>query len=373
MLGLSISAKTQESFTQKMIGMIQKRQPDQRIVVGGGHASASSAEFASLGVEVVRGEGEQAIIDLLQGKTIEEIHTRPGNGHLDLPPFTERLHGNSIPAVNYDLLHLPEGIKLDDFNIHFSISRGCTGKCFFCISPTVWSGGIRRKKLERVRLDIQKLFDAGVKTVDIEDDIINTDIKYFKQLCNILSDYRSMEFVVMSRLDTLDEEFIKTMSEAGVFNIFFGVESTQAPVLKKMNKGLFPPSYKNMLKKAKEYGIRIGTFWVFGHPGSTREMDLGTIADMHEWFTQGIIDEAGFVMYLPIPGTVSANHPDIQLLDGIRSEDWTGMKPVHRLTKPNGSVIYHEDEMTEVFSRAKDCPSDTDKRMDIISRSRIGF
>jgi radical SAM superfamily enzyme YgiQ (UPF0313 family) len=349
MLGLSISYKIQEAFARRLIASLRDCYPQLPIVVGGSHVTASPLPFNHQGVVTVMGEGEEAISQMLKGTVgIKNLHLRPGSKKLGLLPLTNRLKGKDLPTIRYHLFQMPEGAHLNEFPHFLPISRGCAGRCYFCTSPTIWAGGIRRKPIERVRTELTQLVGAGVEVIDLADDVINSDSGFFGRLCLLCQEFSSIRFPVMSRLDLLNDENLRGMAISGMKSLYVGVESTQEVVLKNMNKRLSPLKFESLLKRARDYGIRVGTFWMFGHPGSTREADNYSIEDMSRWLSRGVIDEASLGIFLPVPGALSSIHPSVQLLNA-EPEAWTGMKPVHRLINPDGSPLYHEDEMVAVL------------------------
>jgi anaerobic magnesium-protoporphyrin IX monomethyl ester cyclase len=349
MLGFSISYKIQEAFAIRLINSLRERYPQLPIVVGGSHVTASPLTFNHLGVELVIGEGEKAVSQILKGTVdIKSLHQRPASKKLNLWPLTERMKEKDLPTIQYRLFNMPGGVHINEFSHFLPTSRGCVGRCSFCTSPTIWAGGIRRKPIERLRNELIELVQEGVAVIDLVDDIINSDNFYFNRLCHLCQEFSSIQFPVMSRLDLLNDENLKAMAISGMNSLYVGVENTQEVVLKKMNKRLSPLKFEELLKRSRDYGIRVGTFWMFGHPGSTREVDTYSIEDLFRWLYREVIDEASLGIFLPVPGALSSIDPSVQLLD-VEPEAWTGMKPVHRLINPDGSPLYQEDEMVTVL------------------------
>lgn len=348
-IGISISYKIQENFSRYLIKSIRKNYPAIPIVIGGSHVTASPYSFLNLDVNIIRGEGEKAVLAFLLGNDTEKLHVRQPPSKLKLWSLTQRIEDKDLPAINYNLIKLPKSLQLSEFSHFLPLSRGCVGKCFFCTSPTVWAGGIKRKPIEQVWQEIKKLTDLGVETIDIVDDVINSDEEYFNKICEITQAFSFVQFPVMSRLDLLSSDALQKMSKSGMNSLYVGVESTQKQVLRKMNKGLNPLNFLDILKHAKNSGIRVGTFWMFGHPNATKSIDLRSAREIYKWLDRKIIDEVGCGFFLPVPGTFSSIDSAIQLLD-LPSESWTGAHPVHRLVDQKGKLLYHEDEMKFVLT-----------------------
>ena len=349
-IGISISYKLQESFSCKLIESIVKKWPRLKILIGGSHVSVSETAYKIYkNIIIIRGEGEQAVLDIIKYKQECHIHRRLPESKANIKPFTERL--NNIPQFHYELLSMPTEIHLTNFTHYLQTSRGCTGKCYFCTSPIVWSGGIVMKRLDIFSNEVDSLYKLGVNIIDLDDDVISFNNAHLLHITSITKNYSDIAFPVMTRMDLLTKENLSIMATSNIKTIYIGIESTQDCVLKAMNKRLNPQKHMYLLEYAHEQGVRIGSFWMFAHPGSNKYLDMKSIEDMYNLFKNKVIDEASIGIFLPIPGTISYQHPQVVLLD-VPCEMWTGMKPVHRLVDGYGKIVYHENEIEEVTKNA---------------------
>jgi hypothetical protein len=67
------------------------------------------------------------------------------------------------------------------------------------------------------------------------------------------------------RVDTVDEEMLRAMREAGCYYLDFGVESINPSVLKRMKKQITPEQVQSILKLSHDLGFKTKVFFTVGH------------------------------------------------------------------------------------------------------------
>ena len=104
---------------------LKQKFPGVQLIAGGPHATGVPEDLVDNFDYVVRGEGEQVVVDVVEGRSKKGIISAP---------FIKNLEALANPAV--DLLQLDNyGIKRDDLGKRGTLidtSRGCIGNCFFC-------------------------------------------------------------------------------------------------------------------------------------------------------------------------------------------------------------------------------------------------
>jgi len=75
----------------------------------------------------------------------------------------------------------------------------------------------------------------------------------------------------------VDEEMIRALAESGCKRLFFGIESGDDEVLRKIKKGLEVCNMKKVLDAATAHGIRPLGFFMIGNPGETKQSVMRTI------------------------------------------------------------------------------------------------
>lgn len=80
-----------------------------------------------------------------------------------------------------------------------------------------------------------------------------------------IKDYK-LTWLCESRVDTINEETIKAMAQVGCRGIWFGIESTDSEVLKKIRKNTTLDTIKNTINLCNQYQITTGGGFMLGFP-----------------------------------------------------------------------------------------------------------
>ena len=271
---------------------IKQVKPDTIVVLGGYHPTfeyESVLEEPSVDV-VVRGEGEYTFLELVQ--TIESggdlknvdglaFYDRDDNSLVVTPdrPVIENLDELPFPAF-----HLFPMDKYRILNITTNVAtiittRGCPMQCSFCSSAALHGHKLRRRSYENVVDEIElRLKLENIDTIAFMDDTFTLNKKFVKDLCAEIK-RRNLEFWwgCTSRVDTLDEELLQIMKDAGCITLFIGVESADQQMLEKMNKNITISKTENAFKLARKVGIRTIASCVIGMPEDTKKSIHQTI------------------------------------------------------------------------------------------------
>ena len=102
-----------------------------------------------------------------------------------------------------------------------------------------------------------------------------------------------------SRVDTIDEETLRLMKQAGLWMISFGLESGNDAILAASGKGITAAQSRAAVEMADGLGIRTAGHFMFGLPGETEETMAQTLA----LALSLPLDIAQFYAATPFPGT----------------------------------------------------------------------
>ena len=217
------------------------------------------------------------------------------------------LENHPFPA--YDLLPLK---KYSSFTFSrkkpfatLITSVGCPYSCNFCIigGSTVNRGYGRKwrfKSAEKVFQEIKYLLSLGVKSIFFFDETFTVQKQRVIDLCKIIKDKKlDFEWSCNGRVDTLDEEIIKLMKEAGCWNILFGIESGSEILLEEANKGATLNKAKNIIGYCKKNGLNTSASFMIGFPNETME----TVKETLKMAKEINPHMAQFVIVTPYPGT----------------------------------------------------------------------
>jgi len=233
-----------------------------KIIVGGPHTSVYPETLNEDIDFIVQGEGEQAIIDILEGKAKQRILRYPRIKNLD-----------SLPTPAYGVFkELPYRDRVPWFKTKpvwvMNTSRGCPFNCVFCNVKDIWGREYTCFSSNRVVEDMKFLQKTyGVKGIYFREDNFTCSRKRVERICNLLMKGNvNMNWCCETRVDTLDEHVIERMSAAGCKAFYVGFESGSQRMLNIYNKGTKVEQGLKIVEWARKYNIKIAGSFIKDHP-----------------------------------------------------------------------------------------------------------
>ena len=283
------------------------------LVTGGPMPSCDPFLFARDFDVVVRGEGENALAEIIaayEGKTpfdaIQGLtyHIGSNGQFMTTPPRQLETNLDSLPLPARDLLPNSDYIaywrrKADNATTTIITSRGCPFDCEFC-SNAVFGNTYRERSADNVLDEVENALRLGYDRIHFADDVFTLRKARVLAVCDGIR-ARKLRFAweCLCRVDLLDLEMAKAMKEAGCDRVFFGIESANETTLKTMRKRLTPAVARRAVSTAGQAGLRTGAFFILCYPGDTDESVLETIR-----FANSLpLDYVSFTLPYPIPGT----------------------------------------------------------------------
>lgn len=247
----------------KCVDYIHILHPEIKIVVGGHHASAEPEQLIEKYpfIQVVKGEGEIALLDIVEGRETGKIVERPLIKDLDSLPFPD--HKTFFDAE--------PGRK----SAIILTSRGCPNKpaCSFCCLPTVSHATFRKRSAQNVFEEIKWMKETlpNLKIIGIVDDAFTTDHQRVIDLCKLLVENNiKLEYAVSVRVKPVSDEMLYWMDKAGMYWISIGLETGNQKMLDSCHKRVKLEEFIHYFKLAKKYPkLCITTFLMVGLPGET--------------------------------------------------------------------------------------------------------
>ncbi|MBD3389019.1 MAG: radical SAM protein [Candidatus Altiarchaeales archaeon] len=317
-----------------LLKKIKEAHPGVKTILGGAHISAlpedTLKQFGWIDYGVV-GEGEETIKELAQrlsdgdsmmgvkgvvyrGKTkIVRNGDRPFIEDLDAIPFPARdifdLRKYDTKAVEVKRKPMASIIT----------SRGCPHQCIFCCKATFGSK-FRDRSPDNVLAEVEELVESKYRyrEIHIVDDTFTLDMDRAGRIFDGIKERGwdvSIAFPNGIRADRVTPELFRKMRDAGVYCIFFGVESGDGKVLERIDKGETIEQIREAVKLAKDYGFYIGLFFVMGLPGSTVESERKSL----ELALDLDVDQLSLGVITPYPGSRLYDLLDRQ---GLVDDDW---------------------------------------------------
>jgi len=293
---IGITCNSHERFYSFDIAQKVKRWKDVPVVMGGPHATLAAEETLE-GIKeidmIVLHEGEDTIVELTKAlklgnplKNVRGIAYRDSGKIKKSPPrdFIEDLDRLPPPARElfevdkYDL-YLP--IYDRPKAMHLLTSRGCPFACGFCSAKEMSGGKVRYSSPEKVIAEIQSIKASypQFKWLFFYDDHLTLKKSRVIKLCEgIIKSRLDSNWGCYGRVDSIDEEIVDAMKEAGCRMISFGVESGSDAVLDLMRKGINSKMIEKAVNTVKKRGLIARCSFIFGYPGERFKDSLSTIS-----------------------------------------------------------------------------------------------
>jgi anaerobic magnesium-protoporphyrin IX monomethyl ester cyclase len=266
-------------------------------VIGGVHVTAvpkeTMDEFPMFDIGAV-GEGEQTFHELcsLLRKTTgspsaEELNGVNGiifrdGGQTVLTAARDRiLDQDSIPFPAWDLMP-----RADTYFVQ-SI-RGCPFNCLFCMNP---NGRVARKRsVDNVMRELKWVTSTfRPKRISFGDELFSVDMKRTADLLDAMAEEgigQKVIWDVQTHVQYVNKELFEKFKKANVARVELGIETGDEDALKRMGKGTSMESIHAACDAAREVGVTIGTFFLFGQPNETpqtlqKTVDLAVKVNPH--------------------------------------------------------------------------------------------
>jgi len=328
--------------------IIKEKNPNIYVLVGGPHISSMGYEtmerFTEFDVSVIH-EGELILENLLRtienGDSLEGVNGimyRDSDGTIcktTPPPSIEDLDSLPIPA--WDLLpNFPHGYLPAIYDYPrapvatYSASRGCPFLCEFCDTST-FGGKIRYNSPKHVHSIMKHLSEVyGVKHLQFVDDLFvahNARVIEFSKL--LIEDKIDMTWSCTARVNTVKQETLALMKEAGCWEISFGLESGSDWLLDEMKKSQRVETAEKAVKWTHEAGIRVKGLFMLGYPGENQE----SIQLTKDFIKRIPMTTMNLSKFTPYPGS-----PIYKKLYGasIREEDWDRLNGMNFVYQAEG-------------------------------------
>lgn len=321
---LCISARTFNiNGAAEIARRVKENGKDILTVIGGSHITAlperTLKEFRDFDLGVI-GEGEETIKELLSNfkmirdtkflKKVKGIAYRKGSDivineqrgvikDIDSLPFP---NWNGIDFSNYKK-EFSWRLKGKYFQFPILFSRGCPFNCTFCANYNrIWRHRNPRKVVDEIEYFIRKY---GANVFEIVDSTSTINRESFIEFCDEIirrSLQNKISWYCETRVDQVNSKLMRKIKEAGCEYVFFGIESGDDDILKKMNKRITRDKVREAISITKKSGLKVGGSFIIGHPYEKKENIIKTINFAVELSRYGL-DGANFFIIDVYPGT----------------------------------------------------------------------
>lgn len=281
--------------------------PNAHVIMGGPHATFADNEILTneKAVDIiVRGEGEETIVELAKGASLGEvkgISFRKDNQIIRTAnrPFIQDLDALPRPAYKY--------LPMQKYNITgrnllpVISSRGCPYACPFCVASQMFGQQFRARSPGNVLDEIEWLRDEyGAQGIAFQDDTLTFSKKRIVDICDGMIERKiGLHWGCGTRADVVTKEILAKMAKAHCDETMFGVESGCQRMRDVLKKRVTTEQCENAIKWTKEAGIFVTVSVILGYPGETKE----TLQETLDFVRRVEPDDVWLCHATPYPGT----------------------------------------------------------------------
>jgi anaerobic magnesium-protoporphyrin IX monomethyl ester cyclase len=302
---VGFTSMTHEIVTASEIAAaVKSRCPETTTVLGGFHGSflpeRTLREFPSFDYLVV-GEGEIAFLKFVRA-------IADGRDPSDIPGIASRrgdairINGRGEIPENLDDLGTPAWDLFPRATMYPIMSqRGCPFGCNFCSRP--YGRSLRSRSASHVVAEIKRnITEFGCKEMHFYDETFTVRKNHVTDICDAIDQAGlsgKVRYWSYVHANTIDLPTAQKMKRAGFAEVGMGVESGNPEIMARMNKGVTLERIVEASRIFKEAGIKLGCYFIFGHPHETEQ----TIRDTIRFATKLNPYTVGFGLMTPYPGT----------------------------------------------------------------------
>ncbi len=271
--------------------IIKQKFPTTTIIWGGYFPSNQPKTVLNSGYVdlIVNGMGDKVFPELLdcieQKKSFSELSNiiYKKNNEIITSKKDAIYDLDNLPALPYDKLNLYYNINnylgktyLGTKTIAYHSSFGCPFTCSFCAVVPIYNARWKGKSAQGMYNDIKSIKDNyGGNAIEFHDNNFFVSEKRTVEFANLIAK-ENMIWWGEARIDTMakySDESLKIISASGCKMIFFGAETGNDTVLKKMDKGGTQTGEQivNFAKRIAKFNIIPEYSFVLGMPADTEE------------------------------------------------------------------------------------------------------
>lgn len=227
-----------------------------KVIIGGIHATCMPEEAAQHADQVITGEGESVIEDVVSGKIKDKIVHSKCIQNLD-----------EIPFPDYTILRTPCSAA------NVMTSRGCPFRCAFCTTSRMFNP-YRARTPDNVIEELKMYKRLGFKYVNFEDDNFTANKKRAKEILRKMIENKTVfkETFFFGRTDmATDPELLQLLSDAHLRRTLVGIESLNQKSLDTINKKQNISDIQKCGKVLSKYKIKLIASLVLGIDDDDKE------------------------------------------------------------------------------------------------------
>jgi len=304
------------------------RETNARVLIGGMHASVLPEEVAEHADQVIVGEAETVILDVVEGRTTDKIVYAECLKNLDDAPFPD-----------YSLLKTP------CVAANVLSTRGCPFCCTFCTTSRMYHP-YRERSVDSVLEELRYYKKLGFKYMNFEDDNFTANKERTKEICRRMIEenlvFKSTFFFGRTDL-AKDEEMVELLQKAHLTWVLVGFESLNQSSLDKINKKQNLSDIVACANILAKHKIRLIASFVLGIDGDGKE-DIRRSVDFAKSINAYTLQPA---ILTPFPGT--ADYEQFEKEQRMITKNWSYFDMMNVTFRPKGMTPW---ELQQQFLKA---------------------
>ena len=357
-LGISVFSYKSHKATLALCIEVKRQLPDIKIVLGGRGASSYAlgpdhmhfyqriqaffGPYPGLNFSetllhygavdnVIQGDGEQAIIDLLNGTAEKNTQTN-----------VEDIKLETVPFVDFDDYELDQYNYINEPTIPITGSKGCVRKCTFCDIPVLWPK-FKFRSGEHIAKEMIHLYNKhGVKKFYMSDSLVNGSMQAFTDFITVLASHNQQhpetsikwvgQYITRPISNVLDDRYYNLLKASGGEGLTIGVESGSDAVRAHMKKQFRTVDIDAELEQFDRKGIVCVLLFFSCYPTERWEDFLDTV-NMFMRYQKYCATGTIYKLTLGTPYTHHPQTPLWNMQDEIGLESNKGSDILWRLNK----------------------------------------
>ena len=269
------------------------------VVVGGPDADAHAEQYLNHGVHVVVfGEGEQTVLEVLRilgDRDRQGVHLDGIAGTVFRDPSGRVVRNrpreliaelDTLPWPARELVDIPAYLGAwrehhGSGSVSLITARGCAYRCDWC-SHSVFGRSHRRRSPDACADEVEWLVATyQPDRLWYADDVFTIHHGWLARFASELAS-RGLRapFETITRADRMmDPGIVETLASMGCERLWIGAESGSERLLRDMQRGVTPEQVIRATRMAREHGIEVGLFLMWGYEGEQFD-DIEATIDM---------------------------------------------------------------------------------------------
>jgi radical SAM superfamily enzyme YgiQ (UPF0313 family) len=324
------------------------------VIMGGPHVTFQAEEALEHADFVIRGEGEQALMQFMDawesGKDFRKVpnlsfKNRGQIIHNPLMPLRPDLDENPVP--DFSLFRGESPIISKNKAVPIQTSRGCPFNCSFCSVTPIFGKRFRFRSVEHIINEL-KQYRSRSQNIFFYDDNFAANPQHTRDLLNaMLRENFHFRWSAQVRADIArDRELIGLMKKTGCHTLYIGFESINPLSLKSMKKNQKVEDISRAIRVLQQHHIHIHGMFVLGFD----EDDWDTVKKTVRFARHSNLTSVQFLILTPLPGTEFFDKMVRQ--NRIQFSDWSLYDAHHVVFRPRHFDLA-ELQQAQIYSHKK--------------------